>query len=1073
MRIHITSGTRYYNNIFPGSAPSAVAVWPYPRLFGIIVQGVTIIMQGGPMDFIKVLVVDDEPIISEFIKARLSVEAPHFSITTVESGADCIEYVSWHAVDCILSDFQMPMMNGMELLIRLKELGYHIPFIFITAQGSEEVAREAFKQGASDYFTKDIGFAHFPRIINSVEQAVAQRKAKEAREKAERNVLDYARKLEARTRASLLINMDLDVGLIMRRLVESAIEIVDGASGAAGILKDGRMVFTEYNHAGELFPIDYSFGPGHGVPGHVMATVEPYISDDAINDPHVIKDIQERLGFTTLVDVPILSRDGNLLGCFEIHDKQGGLRFDETDVSLLQGLAASAATAFENARLMEKVESARKEWENTFNVITDIVTIHDRGFKIVKANEAAARAFGMGKDEIVGMKCYDLFHKVGEPATGCPGAELVKSGGTEASLYVEISGRLYEVRVYPVRDGGDVSYFVHVAKDITDIKKTEDVLKGEKTRLEDILEGIADGISIQDKDYRVLYQNSAHKAMIGEHHGDFCYRAYELRDSVCEGCPVAAAFKDGKVHRAERVVVKDGSELHYELVASALRDEGGEIFAGIEVVRDVTEKRRLEARLERSRDFYLTLLDEFPALVWRSGKDGRYNYFNKSWLKFTGRAMEQEQGDGWTEGIHPEDRERRITVYSEALAAKQPLEVEFRLRRHDGQYRWMMDYGRPFADMNGEFAGYLGYCYDVTERKAAEGELAFERAQLLALIENLSEMVYVSDPETYEVLFANRALRQKLRRDPVGGYCYMEFHGYDAPCPFCTNKIIIEEKGKVYKWEHHNPVLNADLLVEDRIIKWPDGRDVRFELAIDITERKNFERQRADFYAMVSHDLKSPLSAIIGYQDLIMDRLKDTDDKDLLEMSKAVGRSSEKLLGMVEDFLAVSRYESGRLSLTKGPVDVGQMVREVAEEFDISAKLAGQEMVAEVAENLPMFILDRRYVERALGNLVQNAVSYTPRGGRITIGAGREARTDGEYLVLSVSDTGPGIPAAEHTRVFEKYFRSSKDLGIRGTGLGLAIVKAVTDAHGGRLELESTEGVGSTFRMLLPPDYVK
>lgn len=495
-------------------------------------------MQGGQMDFIKVLVVDDEPIISEFIKARLSVEAPHFLITTVEGGAECIGYVSGHDVDCILSDFQMPLMNGMELLIRLKEQGFRIPFIFITAQGNEEVAREAFKQGASDYFTKEIGFAHFPRIINSVEQAVAQRKAKEAREKAE------------------------------------------------GVLKD------------------------------------------------------------------------------------------------------------------------------------------------------------------------------------------------------------------------------------------------EKTKLEVILEGIADGISIQDKDYRVLYQNSAHKAMVGEHRGDYCYRVYEMNDSVCESCPVAASFMDGKVHRAERVVPRDGGELHYELVASALRDEDGEIFAGIEVVRDVTE-------------------------------------------------------------------------------------------------------------------------------------------------------------------------------------------------------------------------------------------------------RKNFERQRADFYAMVSHDLKSPLTAIIGYQDLIMERLKDTGDKDLLEMSKAVGRSSEKLLGMIDDFLAVSRHESGRLSLTKAPVDIGQLVREVAEEFGLSAKLAGQEINAEVAENLPRFILDRRLIERALGNLVQNAVNYTPRGGRVTIRVGREAMPGGEFLALSVTDTGPGIPVSEQTLVFEKYFRSSKDLGIRGTGLGLAIVKAVTDAHGGRLELESAEGVGSTFRMLLPPDYVK
>ncbi len=123
----------------------------------------------------RLLIIDDDPEISGYMKTMLTLDAPHFRIDILESARECLEYLKKNEVDCILSDYQMPDMSGMELLETLRSGGSDIPFIFITGQGSEEVAREAFKIGANDYFTKDVGFAHFPRIINSIEQAVKNR----------------------------------------------------------------------------------------------------------------------------------------------------------------------------------------------------------------------------------------------------------------------------------------------------------------------------------------------------------------------------------------------------------------------------------------------------------------------------------------------------------------------------------------------------------------------------------------------------------------------------------------------------------------------------------------------------------------------------------------------------------------------------------------------------------------------------------------------------------------------------------------------------------------------------------
>lgn len=122
-----------------------------------------------------------------------------------------------------------------------------------------------------------------------------------------------------------------------------------------------------------------------------------------------------------------------------------------------------------------------------------------------------------------------------------------------------------------------------------------------------------------------------------------------------------------------------------------------------------------------------------------------------------------------------------------------------------------------------------------------EEALQFERDQLLSIFDGLEAIVYVTDPVTNEILYANPFFTKALGRDVVGGICYREFQGRDAPCPFCTNEVILSRKPEPCRWEFYNPILDAHLDIVDRIIRWPDGRDVRLEVAIDITERKRAE----------------------------------------------------------------------------------------------------------------------------------------------------------------------------------------------------------------------------------------
>ncbi len=137
---------------------------------------------------------------------------------------------------------------------------------------------------------------------------------------------------------------------------------------------------------------------------------------------------------------------------------------------------------------------------------------------------------------------------------------------------------------------------------------------------------------------------------------------------------------------------------------------------------------------------YRTLVEQAPMIIWRAGVDARCDYFNERWLDFTGRTLEQEVGEGWVEGVHPDDRQRCVTAYLRAFELRQSFEMEYRLRRHDGVYRWILDRGTPSHDSEGVFQGYIGSCIDVTERIEAAGTL---RRQNELEMERLRKLVPV------------------------------------------------------------------------------------------------------------------------------------------------------------------------------------------------------------------------------------------------------------------------------------------------------------------------------------------
>jgi PAS domain S-box-containing protein len=194
------------------------------------------------------------------------------------------------------------------------------------------------------------------------------------------------------------------------------------------------------------------------------------------------------------------------------------------------------------------------------------------------------------------------------------------------------------------------------------------------------------------------------------------------------------ALADGaSFHRVEkRCLHKSGQVLFGECSGSLIRDADGKGLYFVAEVLDITERKRANQDLLESEQRFRLVANSAPVLIWMAGTDKRCTFFNKCWLDFTGRTVEQELGEGWAQGVHPADRERCLTIYSGAFDARKDFEMEYRLRRYDGKYRWMVDYGVPRVEPDGTFCGYIGSCVDITDRKLNAESLEELSGRLIA-----------------------------------------------------------------------------------------------------------------------------------------------------------------------------------------------------------------------------------------------------------------------------------------------------------------------------------------------------
>jgi PAS domain S-box-containing protein len=661
-------------------------------------------------------------------------------------------------------------------------------------------------------------------------------------------------------------------------------------------------------------------------------------------------------------------------------------------------------------------------------------------------------------------------------------------------------------------------------------------------------------------------------------------------------------MRSGKTTEIEEEYMQDGKNFFVHTVKVPVKDEKGKIAGVLGIFWDITERKKAENALKESEARYRSFIEVTGQLGWTTNPKGLITEDIPSWRTFTGQSYEEVKGYGWVKAIHPDDIKRTKQIWENAVKTKGTYELEYRVRRHDGVYRWFLARGIPVFGRDKNIREWVGTCIDITERKKAEQELKKAEEKFKTLYESSSDAIMTLFPPSWKFISGNpatinlfntkdekdfaslgpwqlspeyqpdgelsttkakkmigiamkkgsnffdwthctkqgkpfpatvlltrikwgskvglqatvRDITEKKRDEdalnlfkdlvenssdaigmstPEGKHYYQNeaFNnlfgniGEHPPNTVYADKAIGKQvfdsimggkawQGEVKMFKKDGTIL--DILLRAYAIKNKENRILGLVgLHTNITEKKKAEDElkrkneelkemdiaKTNFLNMVSHELKTPITAIFAHLDVIGDMKANLNEQELKSII-AIKRNSNNLRMLIENILEISRVETGRFELVIEKINLKDIIENVINDMNILAEQKGLKVVSKV-NSVPIIKADSLRIKEVLTNLMNNAIKFTEKGS-ITLTADRQ----GKSVLVSVKDTGIGIPEDKIKDLFKKFYQinpeESRKLG--GTGLGLLISKQIIEMHNGKINVESTFGKGSTFSFTLP-----
>ncbi|MFN7946537.1 MAG: PAS domain S-box protein [Blastocatellia bacterium] len=623
-------------------------------------------------------------------------------------------------------------------------------------------------------------------------------------------------------------------------------------------------------------------------------------------------------------------------------------------------------------------------------------------------------------------------------------------------------------------------------------RRAEAALRGSEECLRAFLENSATIAWLKDEEGRHVFLSRNYEARFGVRLKDWLGRTdfevwpREIAEDFRRN-DLLALQNSGPVEVVEHTVSPDGIVTWWLNNKFSFRTASGQSCVGGLGV-NITERVQAEESLRRSEQRYRTLVDATSAVTWACPLSGLHVEAQPSWMAFTGQTAEEMLGAGWMKAVHPDDVTAAAARWNEAVAKGQPFNNEHRIRRHDGEWRWMSVYVVPVRDASGQFIEWFGMNLDITEQKRAQEALRESEERYHIALEGSPVVVYTCDRElrftwVYNSLPPVTDLRLILgKRDdeilpPEAVRELVEIKrrvlasGRGERCEVC-----VPFDGRKYYFDYKTEPLRdaTGAIIGLRGAAWDISERKRAEaereflLAQEQQLRAKAEeatRAKDQFISVITHELRNPLNSILGYTHLTRSHADQVEvvRRNCEIIERAVRTQSQ----LIDDLLDTARITTGKLKLETAPTDLLLVLNEALVTVSPAAEAKRIDLVARLGHELLPFIGDATRLQQIAWNLLQNAIKFTPEGGRVELRLER----DGQHARIIVTDTGRGIEPEFLPHVFDRFSQSDMSRSRRhgGLGLGLALAKQLVELHGGTIEVASEgAGKGATFTVTLP-----
>lgn len=780
---------------------------------------------------------------------------------------------------------------------------------------------------------------------------------------------------------------------------------------------------------------------------------------------------------------------------------------------------------FRNQILLREVERRKKteeamlekseELDRYFTSSLDLLCIADFEGHFRRLNPEWEKILGYPLSELVGKCFLDFVHPDDLESTIATIGSLANKNAVLnfVNRYRHRSGsyRWIEWRSYPVEN---VIYAV--ARDITLRKQMEEELSESQRRLADIIEFLPDATFVIDRKGTVTAWNRAIADMTGINaneivgKGDYEYtipfygeRRPALIDLVLKPDDVylknqyQAILKQEDTLSAEVFVpkIKQGQGGYLWIIASKLYSGDGEVTGAIESIRDISEQKAMDEALRASELRFKELSDLLPEAVFEADLNMTITFVNKKAISLFGYTVSDiDKGLNAIDMIVPEDRDRAKEIVKKRVTGQWEGPVEYLALKKDGS-KFPVIINTVCIMKNDQPMGLRGVIIDITERKQAEETLKNSEEKYRLLFENISQGFALHEivldesgkPTDYRFLTVNPSFEKLtgLQASEIIGKTVKEI------IPSIEGNWI-DVYGKVAL--NGNPIEYEDYAQAlDRCFNvWAfSPQKGQFAVIVsDITERKVMEQKRRELEERlqraekmealgllaggVAHDLNNVLGVMVGYSELLLGRIEESSP--VKTYAEKIMEASERAAAVIQDMLTLAR----RGVQTRHTVNLNTVIIDFLKTPEF-LHITMRHPEVEIKTHLdakPLHILgSTAQLSKTIMNLVSNAAEAMPRGGGLTIKTanqyldrpvtGYDEMNEGEYVVLSVIDSGEGISQNDIRHIFEPFY-TRKVMGKSGTGLGLSVVWGTVKDHNGYINVESKEGVGTTFSLYFP-----